>query len=53
VPDKHDLRGAKILQSVSVEALREEIEDARPVSVWGNVFNPFRRRRGDRVRALE
>lgn len=51
VPDEEDLRGAKVLQSVSVAALREELADAGPRSAWYDLFHPFARRRVDRVRA--
>nr|WRQ65009.1 hypothetical protein [Tolivirales sp.] len=51
VPDEEDLVGAKILQSVSVAALRDELSDAGPKSAWRHVFHPFRERRVERVRA--
>lgn len=49
LPDEHDLRGAKILQSVSMGALREEVADAGPKSVWYNLFHPLRQRRVSRI----
>jgi len=50
LPDEQDLRGAKLLQSVSMAALREEVADAGPKSVWYNLAHPFRSRRVERVR---
>nr|QNM36908.1 hypothetical protein [Forsythia suspensa tombusvirus] len=49
LPDEHDLRGAKILQSVSMGALREEVADAGPKSVWYNLMHPLRSRRVSRI----
>jgi hypothetical protein len=49
VPDEHDLRSAKILQSASMQALREEVADAGPKSVWYNLVHPLRSRRVSRV----
>jgi len=51
VPDEHDLRSAKILQSVSMQALREEVADAGPKSVWYNLAHPLRSRRVSRIPA--
>jgi len=51
VPDEDDLVGAKILQSNSVAALREELDNAGPKPAWASVFHPFRDRRVRRVRA--
>lgn len=51
VPDEHDLRSAKVLQSASMRALREELADAGPKSVWHNLAHPLRSRRVSRVPA--
>lgn len=50
VPDEMDLSAAKMLQSVGVKELREELSDAGPKSVWTQLFNPFKRRGAARVR---
>jgi len=49
VPDKEDLRAARILQSLSIEALREEARDAAPKSAWYGLLHPYNSRRVARV----
>jgi len=50
VPDAPDLRAAKILQSLSMASLREELEAAKPISVWSSLLHPFKGRGAKRVR---
>lgn len=50
VPDDEDLRGAKMLQSVGMAQLRNEVADAGPRSAWWDLFHPFKSRGAERVR---
>lgn len=50
VPDAPDLLRAKMLASVGMASLRDEVANAGPLNAWGSLWRPFRRA-SERVRA--
>lgn len=50
VPDEADQRAAKMLASVGMEDLRDDLRNAGPKSAWYELFHPFKNRGATRVR---